>query len=94
MASKNTLPNAAPSVPALVDLRWLQQEYGLKLSRVQIWRLVRNGVLPLPIKLSRGHSAKMFWRRTDIEAAFAKRQGGARASVPASHHAFPGVDRE
>ena len=65
MSSRN-----APTAPVLVDLPWLQQEFGLKLSRVQIHRRVANGTLPPPLKLAGGRSARIFWRRMDLERFF------------------------
>lgn len=63
----------------LVDRDGLRDEYGINLPLRTISRLVRQGVLPKPIKFGEGTSAKSFWRRTAIEAAIAKREAGAAA---------------
>ena len=74
MSTANAVtPGVSNCSTTLVDLRWLQETFGLTLSRTQIYRLVRRRVLPAPIKLSSGSGSKMFFRRDEIEALFARR---------------------
>jgi prophage regulatory protein len=38
------------------------------LNRVTIWRKVKDGTFPAPIRLSAGRAGRIAWRLSDVEA--------------------------
>ena len=69
MSAKTT---AQIAHPVFVDRDWIVNVLGLKLSRMQISRLIEAGRLPRPLKMSPGKASKCFWRREALEAALAR----------------------
>jgi len=56
-----------PPLPVLVDYADLRALFGIKYSRVHIWRLARAGKFPPPVSLCDGGIRKA-WRSQDVEA--------------------------
>jgi prophage regulatory protein len=66
--------NATGQMPLVAYLRIAQLITVLPISRAQIWRLVKAGTFPQPIKLSANVTA---WKASEIQAWLdAKRAGG------------------
>jgi len=55
-----------PSMPVLVDHADLRALFGIKYSRVHLWRLIRDGKFPPPVSLYDGGIRKL-WRSQDVE---------------------------
>ena len=68
-APERLLPEHArpPLAPTLVDHADLRAIYGIKFSRVHLWRLIRAGRFPPPVSLYDGGIRKV-WRSRDVEA--------------------------
>lgn len=54
-------------VPEQAILRWRDIIRVVRLSRVTIWRRVKDGDFPKPVRLGGPRSRAVGWRRTDIE---------------------------
>jgi prophage regulatory protein len=57
----------------LLDYEGLRAK-GIHLSRVQLWRLVRAGKFPQPIKLSGDPNGRNAWDETEIDQHIANRK--------------------
>ena len=55
------------NVPEQAILRWRDVIPIVRLSRVTIWRRVKDGDFPKPVRLGGPRSRAVGWRRTDIE---------------------------
>jgi predicted DNA-binding transcriptional regulator AlpA len=53
----------------LIDMQALRNDY--LLSSSTIFRMVKVGMLPEPVRTGLGRTAKRYWRRDAIEAALA-----------------------
>jgi predicted DNA-binding transcriptional regulator AlpA len=54
-----------PPLPVLVDHADLRTLFGIKYSRVHLWRLIRDGKFPPPVSLYDGGIRKC-WRSRDV----------------------------
>ena len=57
----------------LLDYEGLRAK-GIHLSRVQLWRLVRAGKFPAPLKLSGDVNGRNAWDEGEIDAHIANRK--------------------
>ena len=55
------------NVPEQAILRWRDVIPIVRLSRVTIWRRMKDGDFPKPVRLGGPKSRAVGWRRTDIE---------------------------
>jgi len=65
---------ASPEPPAIIRLSELQRRF-VPMSRVSIWRKIRNKDFPAPIRLG---VRAIGWRVADVEAWLAARGEGRR----------------
>ena len=55
------------NVPEQAILRWRDVIRMVRLSRVTIWRRMKDGDFPKPVRLGGPRSRAVGWRRTDID---------------------------
>jgi predicted DNA-binding transcriptional regulator AlpA len=61
------------SNPVLISRAELKDRYGLDVSRVTIWKMIKGGTLPRPITLVSGATkSKLLWHKDEMDAAIAK----------------------
>jgi predicted DNA-binding transcriptional regulator AlpA len=70
-----------PPLPVLVDHADLRTLFGIKYSRVHLWRLIRDGKFPPPVWLYDGGIRKL-WRSQDVEAWLAALTYAAKPVCP------------
>jgi len=75
-----SLPIVAPGAERL--LRWPQVKALVGLSRTTVWRLVRAGAFPAPVKLSGNAIA---WRASAVSDWIASRTPTRTSGTPTAH---------
>ena len=58
----------------LLDFDALRERFGLTLSRPTVYRMVRDGRLPAPIKSNAARCGRLFWRASEVETYLARWQ--------------------
>jgi len=71
MARSSNPATTAPADTVLLDFHGLRDRLGLNLSNATIYRMVKDGRLPRPIRTGTGRTSRRFWRRDEVDTALA-----------------------